>query len=106
MNLDTDGPLTTGPDDRDPPSVTAGIQPGFDRRTCKHPLCTNDATLGSDYCRRHKPDSPPDFNPRVPSPLSGLTSDDPSNRDLQRDLDRIEGKLDALLTALDVEVDE
>lgn len=73
-------------------------------KTCYHPLCGEQAELGSDYCTRH---GPPDFSPGI-SDLSDLdvvdTSPDlPAVSDPSRDsqLDRIEEKLDRLLTLLD-----
>lgn len=71
---------------------------------CKNPLCTKQAVFGSDYCDRHGPDGGliTDTNPDLTDipQQTQPTDSGPSRRDLQRQLDRLEGKIDSLINAL------
>ncbi|NWO45128.1 hypothetical protein GY964_26785, partial [Klebsiella pneumoniae] len=70
--------------------ATGTIEPD----TCANTFCTEDAETFRDYCPRHGPGRT-GFEPR---PSSNSTDIDA----LRRDVARLEGKVDALLAALDV----
>lgn len=89
--------------DADPGAQNVSIT---NTRRCSRVGCTAVAAPGSDYCRDHVLggsifDSDPDV-PNITQPIPTK----PSNRDLQRQLDRLEGKLDAILAALDIDVED
>lgn len=72
---------------------------------CDRPGCTRKC-IGR-FCEYHNSSSPggsiTGFEPSSSSPdIFG----DPSRRELQRQMDRLEGKVDALLAALELDVDE
>lgn len=75
-------------------------------RRCKNALCSRFATFGSRYCDRHGPGgglgTNTDTDLTTLPDRQGVSFDNPgpSRRDLQRQLDRLEGKLDALLALL------
>lgn len=69
-------------------------------KECKNPFCPLRAAHGSDYCRKHTTDvTVPPIDTDNTTDLKPRESG-PSRRDLQRQLDRLEGKLDALIAAL------
>lgn len=75
-----------------------------DTNQCKNPLCTRLSKLGSDYCGRHGPTFTPDRQKWLDD-IHQPSDSGPSRRELQRQLDRIEGKLDALLNGREYEDD-
>lgn len=72
--------------------------------TCKLGFCTRRTVSGSEYCEKHQGPFPMNvFDPDTHTPGFERRRTDP---DTQERLTRIEAKLDALLSVLDVDLDD
>jgi hypothetical protein len=76
------------------------------RDLCHHPGCTESPEPGSDYCSNplHGPTREFSTRPRdLFTRRDSNSSTDGEIEELRRDVNRLEGKVDALLTALEVD---